>query len=439
MRARDVILALLVIGVGVFLTYEKSGRLDGLFGENWEGPFWRSSTTFDYEETLEIPDPVPAELQVVNGRGEIEIAGGDTDKITVVFKKHVSARDQAEADQIAAELRMIVTPSGSRLVLATNRDGFRRKRFATDFKIVLPAGTAVLLKNSYGRVRTERTGRTEISNAHGEVVVRSVEGSLVLENSYQSVDVDGVRGDAGIRAPHAEVGIKNIQGGLTLDHSYGDIRLENISRKLIVNGSHSGIQAKGLRAEAEISSSYETIDISDASAVRIRAHHCEVQGNGITGLFDVTNTYGRVRVASLQGDLRVEGGNVAVDGRGLQSSEIYIHTTYQNVSLAEFSGKATIVLSHGDLNLEPSGPLTGGVDVQGTYAGVRVAWPDGLRTPFEGRTRDGRIIWNLGERPDLETSNGSTETRAFSQESGKPGLLIVTTHGDIRVEPGARR
>jgi hypothetical protein len=95
MRARDVILALLVIGVGVFLTYEKSGRLDGLFGENWEGPFWRSSTTFDYEETLEIPDPVPAELQVVNGRGEIEIAGGDTDKITVVFKKHVSARDQA--------------------------------------------------------------------------------------------------------------------------------------------------------------------------------------------------------------------------------------------------------------------------------------------------------------------------------------------------------
>jgi hypothetical protein len=439
MRARDIFLALLVIGVGVFLTYEKSGRLDGLFGEGWEGPWWRTSTTFDYEETQEIPGPVPAELQVVNGRGEIEIVGGDTDKVTVVFKKHVSARDQAEADQIAAELRMIVTPSESRLVLSTNRDNFRKKRFATDFKIVLPAGKDVLVKNAYGLVRTGQTGRTEITNPHGDVVVRSVEGSLILKNSYQSVDVDGVRGDARVQASHAETTLKNILGELTLDHSYGEIRLENISRKLILNGSHSGIQAKGLRAEAEISSSYETIILSDVSAVRVQAHHCDIQGDGITGLFDVTNTYGRVKFTALKGDLKVEGGNVSVDGRGLQSSEIYIHTTYQNVFLAEFSGKATVVLSHGDLNLEPIGPLTGGIDVQGTYAGVRIAWPAGLRVPFEGRARDGRIVWNLDERPDLETSNGSTETRAFSKETGKPGLLIVTTHGDIKVEPAARR
>jgi len=439
MRARDVILVLLVIGVGVFLTYEKSGRLDGLFGEGWEGPWWRTSTTFDYEETQEIPGPVPAELQVVNGRGEVEIVGGDTDKMTVVFKKHVSARDQAEADQIAAELRMIVTPSESRLVLSTNRDNFRKKRFATDFKIVLPAGKSVLVKNAYGLVRTGQTGRTEISNPHGDVVVRSVEGSLILINSHQSVDVDGVRGDARVQASHAGVALKNILGELTLDHSYGEIRLENISQKLILNGSHSGIRAQGLRAEAEISSSYETIILSDVSTVRIQARHCDIQGDGITGLFDVTNTYGRVKVTALKGDLKVEGGKVSVDGRGLQSSEIYVHTTYQNVSLAEFSGKATIVLSHGDLNLEPIGSLTGAVDVQGTYAGVRIAWPDGLRTPFEGRTRDGRIIWNLNERPDLETSNGSTETRAFSQETGKPGLLIVTTHGDIKVEPAVRR
>ena len=437
MRAREVFLALLIIVAGVLLTYEKSGRLDGWF-EGWDGPLFGDFDEFVYEETREIAGPLPPELQVINAHGQIEVSGAATDKATVVFKKRIFARNKEDADRIAAALRMSVTPSGSRLILSTNRDEFKRKNFSSFFKIVVPAGTSVLLKNSYGLVRAQGTGATEIANPHGEVFVRGITGSLALTSSYEGIDVEGVRGDAQISAPHSRVAVKNVEGGLILDHSYGAIDLDRIGGKTVVNGSHSEVTARSLPAEAEISTTYETIRVADAGSVRIRARHCDVKAKNIGGWFDVTNTYGRVRVENLGGGLKIDAQNVAVEGLDLRSPDIEIRTTYENITLSGFSGKTTVFLTHGRLNLEPDPALSGPVDVQGNYLDVRILWPEGFRTPFEARARDGRIVWNLPETPDSQKSNGITELTVFSEETGKPAIKIDTAHGDVQVDPAGR-
>ena len=437
MRAREVFLALLIVVAGVLLTYEKSGRLDGWF-EGWDGPWFGGSDEFVYEETREISVPISSEVQVINAHGRIEVSGAATGKATVVFKERIFARNKEDADRIAAALRMIVTSSGSRLTLSTNRDEFDRKNFSVSFKIAVPAGTAVRLKNSYGLVRTEGTGPAEIANPHGAVVVRGIAGPLTLTSSYEEIDVDGVRGNAHIGAPHSRVALKNIEGSLTLDHSYGAVDLERIGGKTIVNGSHSEVAARGLSAEAEISTTYETIRVEDAGPVRIRARHCDIEAKNIGGLFDAANTYGRVRVEDLSGDLKIDGRNIAVEGLGVRSPDVAVRTTYENVSLSGCVGKISVFLSHGRLNLEPDPALSGPVDVQGDYADIRLLWPVGFRAPFEARIRDGRIIWNLPEGPDSKKSNGLTEIRAFSLETGRPAIKIDTAHGDVTVDPAGR-
>ncbi len=438
MRARDFFLALLVIGLGVFLSYAKSGRLDDLtFG--WDGPWARSLDDFTFEETREIPGPLPAEIQVINSHGTIEVAAtGTAEKATVHFKERIAARNRTEAEAVAEALRMDIASSGGRLVLSTNRDDFRRRNFRTEFKMTVPPGTVVRLKNSYGPVRVEGTGKAEIDNPHGEVFVRRTSGLLKISSSYASIVVDGVAGNVRLSAPHAEVDLRNIDGEVDVEHSYGRIALDGIARRSVIKGTHSEVEASNLSDQADISSSYKRITVASTRSLVFRAHHCDISAKAVDGSFEANDSYGHVRIEGLTGDLKIDGTNVRVTGLGLGAGSLFVKTTYENVALSGFSGPAEVVLSHAGLVLEPAPTLSGKIGVQGEYADVRLVWPDGFQTPFEARTRNGRIVWNLARKPDSETSNGSTEIRAFTSETGKPKIEIATVHGDIRVEAAGR-
>jgi len=438
MRARDFFLALLIIAAGLFLTYAKSGRFDD-WTVVWNGPWFGSTDEFAYEETREIAGPVPAELRVQNAHGIIEIAAtGGTDKAVVTFKKRIRSRNRTEADKVAADLRMTVAAVEGRLVLGTNREEFKRRNFSTDFKIVIPPATSVVVKNSYGLVRIEGAGKSEIENPHGDVTVLGSAGPLTVVSSYSRVEVDGVRGEARISAPHADVDVRNVDGAVDLDHSYGSIGLDRIGRRTVVKGNHSEITAQNLAGEAEIASSYERITVAAAKSVKVRAHHCDIEARDIDGAFDLENSYGQARLNRLTGDLRIDGQNIAVSALDLGSGKIFVRTSNENVTLSGFSGPAEAVLTHSVLTLEPAAALSGPVDVQGEYVDVLLSWPAGFRAPFEGRTRNGRILWNLADKPDSETSNGTTELFAYSSATGKPKVKIATAHADIRVEPAGR-
>jgi len=87
---------------------------------------------------------------------------------------------------------------------------------------------------------------------------------------------------------------------------------------------------------------------------------------------------------------------------------------------------------------EPVASLSGAIEIQGSYADVHIAWPAGFRAPLLVQARDGQVTWTLPEKPDSETTNGVTELRAFSNETGKSGIKVVTVHGDVQVDPAGR-
>jgi DUF4097 and DUF4098 domain-containing protein YvlB len=436
MKAKEIILAILIIAVGAFIYYAQSGRLDWEF-DNEAGPFFTNWDEFTYEETLEVQAPLPQQLQVINAHGQVEIQGTDGDKVMVSFKKRIWRKNETEAKKVADQLKMIMNREDPKLVLSTNRDEFRQKRFETDFKISVPAGMNVLVRNSYGLVKTEKTGKTDITNRHGNVDVSEVGGDLILENSYEDIEVRGVQGGCRITGPHSSLTVSNIQGELIIDHSYGEIRLENIEKSVTVDGTHSTVSGKGLRGSAEIQSSYEKITLVDIGPTKIRAHHCDVEIDGASGLVDITDNYGRLQISNVHGNLKVDGPKLEIFAKAVNAEDIWISSSYENVELLGFAGKATVLLNHGNLALEPDS-LTGPVDVQASYTDIRLAWPKGGRYPFEAETRSGNITWGLAEKPSMEKTNGTSTTKAFLEESGKPSIKLSTTFGDIRVEESTR-
>ncbi len=432
MRAREVFLALLIIFGGVFLYYAQTGRLN-LEWDGWDGFFGSRGEEFVFESSQEIPAPVPARLDIRNSHGAVEIEAAGSGPVTVLFRKHVWRKDKAAAQGVADELKMIVNREGDRLVLSTNRDDFKRKNFETDFKILVPAGTPVLIKNAYGPIKARGTGTAELINAHGRVSASAVGGGLVLRTSYEDVAVDGVQGDCRIDAPHGQVIVQNVQGDLLVDNTYGSVRAEKTARKLTINASHSEVSASDIQGEAEIGSSYETIRLSRAAAAKIRGRHCDIILAGVKGPVDVVNDHGTVTADDVQGAFKVEGQDLGVTGRFISGPEIRLQTTYQDVRLLDFSSPATISVGHGDLTLRPR-ELLAPIEVRGSYCAVTLEWPAGLRAPFDGQTTSGAIAWDLTEKPSLQKTNGISVTRAFPDAAGKPGVTIVTSYGDIRVK-----
>jgi len=436
MKAKEIILALLIIAVGAFIYYAQSGRLDWEF--DGEGGFsFMNWDEFTFEETAEIDAPLPQQLQVINSHGQVEIRGAEGDKVVVSFKKRIWRKNETEAKKVADQLKMVMNREDPKLVLSTNRDEFRQKRFETDFKISVPAGMDVLVRNSYGFVKIEKTGKADLTNLHGNVYASEVGGDLSLENSYEDVEVHGVQGGCRIRGPHSSLTISDIQGELMIDHSYGDIRLQNIEKGVTIDGTHSAVSGQGLKGGAEIRSSYEKITLIDIGPAKIRAHHCDVEIERAAGLVDISDNYGRLQISNVQGNLKLDGPNLGIFVREVRAEDIWISSSNENVELLDFSGKATVLLNHGDVTVEPES-ITGPIDIQATYSHIRLAWPKGGRYPFEAEAKSGDINWGLAEKPSVEKTNGTSVTKAFLEESGKPSIKLSTTYGDIRVEESTR-
>jgi hypothetical protein len=147
---------------------------------------------------------------------------------------------------------------------------------------------------------------------------------------------------------------------------------------------------------------------------------------------DISSRYGRIDARGVRGNLKIDAPNSEVAASDVRAEEIDILTSYENVSLLGFAGRLKVRMGHGELRLEPL-EFTGPIDVEATYSDMEFAWPAGLRAPLEGLSHGGRIIWTLPDRPDVDESNGQSLLRAFQGETGRPGVRLSTTHGDIRV------
>lgn len=431
MKAREILLALVIIAVGVIAHEVQSGKLDPFFGGD---AFFRiAGEEFVFEETIEIPAPLPEFVDVRNAHGGVDIRADASDRIAVVFRKSIYHRTREQAAAVADALKMTVLRDGGRLILATNRDTFKRQGFETFFTVSLPAGTLVKVRNSYGPVKVLGSGAAEIENPHGEVRAENIGGVLVLANSYESVLVRNAAADVRLACPHSELTIEGVRGGAAIDHRYGEIAIRDVEGAVVVRGSHSKVTGSALPGTVEIESSYEDLTLSETGPLTIRGPHCGIDVRTAAGPVAITGLYGRIDARGVRGNLKIDASNSEVAASDVRAEEIDIRTTNQNVALVGFTGRTKLRMEHGELRIEPL-DLSGPIDVEAAYSDIDLAWPAGLRAPFEGLSRGGRIIWNLPDRPDVDEANGSSLLKAFQSETGRPGIRLSTSHGDIRIE-----
>jgi len=431
MKAREIILLILIVAAGVFLYHAYTGKLD--FDIYWDEEFFFFLEPFEFEETHEIEPPFPAEIHVVNRNGEVEIQGTEQNKIFIRLKKKIWRRDEADAQEAADALKMITERDGMKILFRTNREEIRRGRFNTYFTVYVPEGVDIKVKNTYGQVKVSNTGNTDIDNPNGTTIVTEVAGTLTLKNKYEDVEIANVQSDCFVDSNNSDVYISNVGGNAEVRHRYGRVELVDIANNVSVDGSNSDISCKKVGGSVNAESSYAEVFLRDVGPTTVRCSNCDIEIDSAQGYCDVKDSYGRVEVINLEGDLRIDGKNMSVFGRSISGKAITISTTYRDIALEKFAGKTEIIHSNGNIFLTPS-PLTYPIEVTGSYSDINLYWPEGEKYPFEAQNKGGDIKWEMPDELSYEKENSVTVIKAFETETANPRIFLSTKYGTIRIE-----
>ena len=434
MKAKEIVLLIFIIAVGVFAYHVQSGKIDVTWDEIFDFDF----NEYVYEETHVVEPPLPASLRVLNAHGQVEVQGTETDRITFTFIERIRRNNEERAREVADELRPVIARDDSTVTLSTNRKDFRRRNFDTDFRITVPTGMPVEVTNSYGLVRADQVGETMIENRHGKVTATDIQGGLVVESSYDDIDVSDIRSNCTVRGHHSDIKARSVEGEMNIENSYGLVDLRGGNQKVTITGPHCEVLGEDLPGPVEVRNTYEKIILRRIGHVRIDGYHSPMEVSDISGNIEIIDIYAPVRLTSVRGNLRLDGKHVELTGRDIVGDSIFVSSTYEDVSLTDFSGKTTIVHSHADITLTPL-HLTGPLEVRATYAPVTLFWPDDGRYPFEAQTQSSNIYWQIPGDVSIERTNGKTTARGFSDVSDAPRIQLYTTYGDIRVERGPLR
>jgi hypothetical protein len=162
-------------------------------------------------EVREFTVPAAASL-VVNAspNGGVTVGGWDRQEIRVRARVVARAETQAEADQLAAQVK-VVSDGGSLRAEGPRRSG--EGGWSVSFELMVPARTGL-------DVRTTNGGIT-VRDVHGQIGMTTTNGGITLEN------VDGdVRGETTNGGVRATLGGSGWQGqGLDLRTRNGGVRL----------------------------------------------------------------------------------------------------------------------------------------------------------------------------------------------------------------------
>ena len=431
MKAKEIILLILIVAVGIFFYHAQTGKI--WIDWEWDEGVYFGQEEFVYEETEEITPPFPLSLHILNAHGHVEVEGADQESISILFEKRIFRRKQTQADELAEDLRMTIEKDGTNIQISTNREDFRKRRFRTNFKLVIPEQMSVYVKNSYGEVRVSHAGETEIRNPNGRVFAENIQGNLTIKNSYKDVEVENIHADCRIDSTNSNVTAISVEGSANIDHRYGKIHLENIGQSVTVDGSNAEVYGQNVSGLFDIRTSYKKVDLADVGPVKIRASNCRIEIKGAKDSVDIENKYGKLELFDIRGNLRIDGKNLEVYGRSIIGETIDISTSYRKVELIDFQGKTEITHSNGDVGLEPL-TLTHPIEVNGRYTDIKFYWHSGWSYPFEARAKGGNIEWNVSEGLSHEEDNGYKVIKAFDTETDKPSILLNTTYGSIRIE-----
>jgi hypothetical protein len=216
-----------------------------------------------FERAIKVNGAV--NLAVETGSGSIEIRSGSSDQVYVVG--HIRSNGNWFGPPSEEKIRRIeanppIQQSGNDIRIGHIEDPELRRNISISFEITVPADARVRSKSGSGSLTVDGThGTLDVDTGSGDVKVKNIGSTVRANTGSGSIEADHVEGNMRARTGSGSIRATGIAGGMEAETGSGDIRLEQTASGVVRVETGSGsIELRGVRGSLDAKTGSGEID-----------------------------------------------------------------------------------------------------------------------------------------------------------------------------------
>jgi len=264
------------------------------------------------------------------------------------------------------------------ITLNANTQGAGEHPVTTDLDVSVPRKAPVVITSRRGDVSVlGRDGDVEVGSQHGDVAASDINGKLVLNLSSASARVSNISGDVSVQGRGDDISLADVKGAARINGEFDTIKLAKIAGL---------VGFKSARTDMEFSRLNGDLDMDSG----------DMRASDLMGPFRLLTRSKDIRLTGVNGDVRVENENGAVE----------IHMSKM-----------------------------GNMQLSNRNSDVQIYLPDKAGFQVDARSRGGEIESDFAA---LKIDNGDDQaTASGAVGGGGPHLVINNEHGGIELRKGS--
>lgn len=152
-----------------------------------------------YKKTIKLQAPLEAgsTLKAQTSYGSITVQGADVSDCNVIAKICVQAPTEAEASEIAEQIKIYLEPNGKTLTIKADKPHVKNNRsISICYQITVPEQTSIECNSSYGALKLNNlNGNVNAHTSYGSINCTNIDGQIRLNTSYGHVDCGSIISD----------------------------------------------------------------------------------------------------------------------------------------------------------------------------------------------------------------------------------------------------
>jgi hypothetical protein len=213
--------------------------------------------------TREFATGGPLTLEIDSRQGQVAIAGGETDRVSLEVSANIWARSEREADDIFQRIVAGIRQEGDTLSIeAPDLAGLASSRFgpfvfgrgiSVDYRMHVPKATRCTISSRGGGVEVSGVaGPVEVRQRSGRTSVRGIAGDVRVESSSGRTDVEDVGGDVQVEVRSGAVHAARVDGDVMLRCQSGKVVAEELHGHTDIESSSGSISLTGAEQGARV-------------------------------------------------------------------------------------------------------------------------------------------------------------------------------------------
>lgn len=405
-------------------------------------------------ETEEVFDAARIEtLDLSNLYGDVEVVGSPSDSVRIRLTKEVLEKDESAALKVAEQINLESSSDGPSLSVWTNRANLTtgKKRFKTHFRVELPPEKAVKVSNAYGDVSVRSLGAPcEVNSEYGKVQVEEIGADVAIRNRYSTAAAREIQGNLTISNHRGRVEAKDIYGNADLSTDYDTILARRVEGNLKASNQFGKFEVGEIRGTLDLDGPGSEIEVSDVEQkVTVKTSHKTFRAQGIKDGMQVESSYGRLLLTRISGPVQIGATHSEITAEEIQasitveavSSKISLRaiegtfklaTSLREVSVDGFHAGGEIQNEYGEIIVSPDGPLEGNLTAENKNGQITLRVSPDSSFRLSAVAKGGSIVSDFG------TASSAREEKSQALEvqigRGGPAVRLLTTFAPINIK-----